>query len=288
MTWQLAIGISVLSGIVTALIQRQYSQKSTAPPSFPPAVSYLLGVLPVGFIAGIFFLPHAIYWSWSLVVLLLIEGIVMAVSLWTSFRVTSELSVTTFQTINRFYQVVAIVLGWTLLGEHLTTYQLIGAVILLFAALLAIRAPLQAKTATTKKSNTTYIFLAVISSITLGIGLVTEKAILGHMQIGWSAQAIGMVLLAAKDVNRRTLRAFRAEEFKGSIMMGLANGLSGIFYVYAIVHSNNISLITAVSAVSLPLTVLGAYLFLHEREHKRLVWVSLGISFIGLIVSALH
>lgn len=70
--------------------------------------------------------------------------------------------------------------------------------------------------------------------------------------------------------------------------MGLANATVGILYVIAIVNSNNISLVTAVTAIALPLTALAAYAILKERESQRLLWIGLTIGFLGLLVSALH
>jgi hypothetical protein len=34
--------------------------------------------------------------------------------------------------------------------------------------------------------------------------------------------------------------------------------------------------------------VLAGYIFLREREHTLILWISLGVSFVGLVVSALH
>jgi drug/metabolite transporter (DMT)-like permease len=294
MTWQIAIAISMIANVATILVQRGYSQKSQAPATFPPAVSYLLGVLPVGLFTGFFLLPHHITWSWWLGGLLVLEGIVMAMSNWTGFAVASKLSVAPLQTINRFYEVVVILLAWTVLGEGLTMFQFIGATILLVAALLAIWAPMKNIDRAHKKVHLSVVALALVSAITLAIGLVTEKAILGHMQIGggllvgWTAQTIAMLLLASKDMSKPNLRKFRHYELKWSVLMGLANGVTGVFYVYAIVHSNNISLVTAVTAIVLPVTALGAYVILHERENHKLMWLSLTISFVGLIVTALH
>ena len=109
----------------------------------------------------------------------------------------------------------------------------------------------------------------------------------GGFLVGWTAQTLAMVLLATKDVSKANLRKFWGYESKWSTLMGLANGFTGVFYVYAIVHSDNISLITAVTAITLPLTILGAYVVLHEREHTNIMWLSLAISFIGLLILAI-
>lgn len=293
MPWQLALSLSISFGIITSLVQRIYAQKSSVPATFPSAVSYALGVLPVGYVAGFFLFPHAIYWSWWLVVLLVIEGVAMAISVWTGFLAAGRMAIAPRQTLGCTTNIVVILLGWTLLSEKLTVFQSVGAIILLIAALLAIWAPYYHTRVEDKRFQITSVLLTLTAAVTLGVGFVTEKAILNHMQIGgnfllaWTAQTLAMIVLAIKDINRTTIRRFTAYELRWSILMGLAGGMTGIFYVYTIVHSDNISLISALTSVSLPLTVLAAHLYLKERDNRKLLWASLALSFCGLIVSAL-
>jgi uncharacterized membrane protein len=89
-------------------------------------------------------------------------------------------------------------------------------------------------------------------------------------------------------MSRRALRILQQGEFRTAALMGLLNGINGSLYVYAIFHSDNISLVSVIGTIGLPLTVLGAYIFLREREHHKLVWLSLGISLAGLGVSAIR
>ena len=196
-------------------------------------------------------------------------------------------------TIGKATSVVTVVLGWAILGEGLTAWQLIGGGILLAAALLAIRAPAKTAAGSFQHLQLSVVLTALAASVALAVGLVSEKAILGHMEIGgvflvgWASQTLAMALLAAKDARRQYLHTFWKQEFRWATLMGAVNGLSGVFYVYAIVHSDNISLVTALTSAALPLTVFGAYLLLKEREHHKLMWLSLGLSFAGLLVSAL-
>lgn len=226
--------------------------------------------------------------------LLAICGASMAISGALGFQVAGRLPVATNMTIGKVTSIITILLGWVILGEGLTLWQLVGGGILLAAALLAIWAPVKNSAGAFQHIRPSTIFLALAACAALAIGLVSEKAILGHMQIGgvfligWTSQTLAMTLLAIKDVNKANLRTFWEQECKWSTLMGAVNGTTGTFYVYAIFHSNNISLITALLAIVSPLTVLGAYVFLHEREHHMLMWISLAISFVGLIVSSLH
>ena len=215
----------------------------------------------------------------------------MAISNWISFAAVKRLSVVQFQTINQFYGVVVISLGWLLLKEGLNLFQILGAGLLFMAAMLAIRAP--NNTGANRALHVKSVLLTVAAALTLGVALVIEKAALGHMDIGaylifgYTAQTLAMLLLALKDVSKQNLRKFGIHEIKWSAGMGWANAVTGVFYVIAIVNSNNISLVTAIAAISLPLLAFAAYVILRERENRKLLWVGLGLGFIGLIVSAL-
>lgn len=292
MSWQIAISFSILANVATTLIQRSYSLKSKAPPTFASAASYLLGVMPVGLLVG-FSLPHKINWSQRLITLLIICGTSMAISGWIGFRAAKLMPIAPYQTIGKFTSVVVIALGWVVLGEELNFYQSIGASMLLGAAVLAIYAPVGRNKNMGKRLHPMSILLALTASTFLAFGLVSEKAILGHVEvgavliIGWGAQTAAMVLLALKDVSRDAIKTFGSSEIKWSACMGLANGITGAFYVYSLNKSDNISLITALLAVVLPLSVFGAHILLKERENSKLMLLSVGISFLGLLVMSL-
>jgi drug/metabolite transporter (DMT)-like permease len=292
MSWQIAIGLSILAGATATLVQRAYSLKSKAPATFPSAISYLLGVMPVGIIVGLS-LPHDVHWSWELGLLLIICASSVAVSGWVGFKAVKLMPVAPYQTIGRFTAIVAIALGWVVLGEKLSLPQLIGAGLLLVAALFAAWSPVKNIQAVERQIHLQAVILALISATFMGIGLVTEKAILGHTQVGgvlifgWGSQTLAMLLLALKDASRTNLRKFGLHEIRWSWLMGLFNGIGGAFYVYSLSTSNNISVITALTAVTLPLTVLGAHFILKERENNRLMLFSLTLCFIGLLVFAL-
>jgi|GEM_PF-892526 len=294
MLWQLAIGLSIIASTTTSLIQRRYALQSRAPETFPSAVSYLLGVMPIGIIAGLL-LPHHIDWSWWLGFLLVLCAGSMAVSGWIGFKAVKLLPVVAYQTIGRFTNVVAIALGWIVLSEGLNATQLWGAIVLLVAALLATWAPAQNTKnlqSIERRVHMRAVLLTLLACATLAVALVTEKGILGHMDVGgvmlvgWGSQTLAMLLLATKDVNRTNLRVFKPGEIKWSTLMGLANGVGGAFYVYALYRSDNVSLIIALTAITLPLTVLGAHMLLGERDNGRLMLLSLTLGFGGLLLTA--
>lgn len=226
--------------------------------------------------------------------LMLLLSISMALSNWLGFITARRLAIAPQQVLGMLTNVVVVVLGWTLLGEVLTTAQFVGGGVLLVAALIAIWAPTKTKVGNFEHISITTVSIALCAAILLAIGLVTEKALLAHTEIGgiflvsWTAQALGMVLLAHKDIVKYgTKLLLSKKDLRLATIIGVCNGLQGVLYIYAIFHADNISLITLIGTVSLPLTVLAAYIFLREREHHLLMWLSVAISTVGLILMAI-
>jgi drug/metabolite transporter (DMT)-like permease len=292
MPWQIAITISILAITATSLIRRHHSQRSHAPPSFPPAISFVFGIAPLGIIAGLL-LPHQVEWTGRLILLLIIISSATAVGNWLGFIANKRLSATRFMLVTRAQSIMIILMGWLILNERLSPKELVGAAFLITASALAIAAPVEKFEKSKQIIHSQAIVLALVACFMGAIGLVTEKAALGHMDIGaylifgYSAQALGIALLALKDVNRASLSRLTKKELKWSTAMGLANGFGGVFYVTALVNSDNISLVTAVGAIGLPLLALGAYVILKEKENQKLLWISLVLGFTGLLISAL-
>ena len=293
MSWQLALALAIIMGVVRVLYMRRYAQKSKLPATIPPAVSYLFGVLPVGIVAGLFIFPNHIEWTWTVILFMVILSASMALSNWLGFVAASKIAAAPQQTIGMLTNISVVLMGWTLLGETLTMQQFVGGGILLFSVMLAIWAPVKTSTGDFKRLDAKTLVIAVTSAILLAVGLVTEKVLLDDMEIGgiflvsWTAQAFGMALLAAKDMSRPALKLLKGGELRTSTILGISNGLNGVLYIYTLFHSDNISLVTIIGAVSFPLTILGAYLFLHEREHHRIMWLSLAVAVVGLIAISL-
>jgi len=293
MPWQLAISFSILANVVAAQVQRRYSQRSSLPPSFPPAIAYLLGVCPIGIIVGLS-LSHHVHWTWWILFLFVCNSSFIAVGNWLGFMASKHLQLVQFQLIYQFYEIVVILLGWTLLREGLSFFQVLGALLLFIAALLAIKAPVKDLGSLHRKYHFRYVAITLLGATTFGVSLIAEKAALGHMNtgayliFGWSAQTLAMLLLASKDANRSTLSKLSKQEIKWSASLGWIVAICGVFYIFAIVKSNNISLITAIAVIGLPLIAISAYFVLNERENQKLLWGSLCIGVLGLLVSALH
>lgn len=293
MNWQTGLVLFYVAFVAQSLLQRSYSQKSRLPESFPPAFSYLLGVTPLGIIVGLV-LKHHVHWSGWLILLLAIEGTFIGLYNLLSFQAIRRLPVARFQTLYQSYEIVVILLGWALLSEKLNSHQMAGGILLIIAAVLAIRSPQKNRQELSRSIDGYAVILTVAAAIVMGIGLVAEKAALKYMDLGayfifgYFTQTLSLLLLASKDVSKKTLHSIKTYDLKRQLAMGCLSACIGFFYIVAIVKSDNISLITALSAFSLPLVVLAANVFLGERDDLRTLWSAAALGCIGLLVSALH
>lgn len=272
-----------------SLYIRKYSESSKIPETFPPAISYILVLTPISILVGLF-MPHHITWSYWLIFLLLIEGLFIGLFNWMMFSALKRLPVAKFELIFQLYIVVVVILGWTLLGEKLNSIQIAGGILLLFASYIAISAPEDSKSQLKKHASKKAIIIALLAALFLGIGLVAEKAALRHMDVGayfivgFLTQTLALLIITLKDLNKHSLKIIKKADIKSSSVMGLLSAIVGFSYIASIKLSNNVSLITLLSAFILPLTVVAAYIFLRERENMARLWLATIIGTIGLVI----
>ena len=69
--------------------------------------------------------------------------------------------------------------------------------------------------------------------------------------------------------------------------VGMLGIMGGISYLYTVTAVNNISLIVSLNSFVLPLTALGSYWLLHEREDQKKLWGSIALGMVGVIITAL-
>lgn len=290
--WQIAITLAVVAIVVFNLLQRHYSQHSQLPQTFPPAMLFLLGVWPLGIVVGLS-TPHEVNWSPWLIFLLIGGSLMVNISSILGYMAVKHLPLAQFGTINQLGGVFVVILGGLLLSEHLTPAQLVGGVLLIAGAVLAIQAPRAAHKRVHETQYSKAITLTVVGSVFIAIGLVAEKAALNHMDFGaylifgYGAQALGLVAIASREASRENLQKISRTDIKPTLIMGLALGITGTSYVASLAGSDNIALVTVIMSCSLPLTVFASYLVLHERDNPKLLYLSLALSFCGLLIVGL-
>ena len=291
MIWFLPLAIYILSLVVQSLWQRKYAQSSELPESFPPALSYVLVVMPVSLIAGLC-MSHKVDWRAWLILLLVVEGLFIGLFNWFMFAALRVMTVAKFEMIFQIYIVVTIVLGWVLLNEDLTLRQIVGALFLVTAAYIALQVPKNSEQELRPSAKKKTVIMAVCAAISLGIGLVAEKAALRHMDLGgyfifgFATQTLAVLFLAAKDGSIKNLQMIHKSDLVQTSIMGVLATLVGFSYVIAIRLADNISLITALSAISLPLMVAAGYVVLREKEDAKKMWAATILGLIGLVLAA--
>ncbi|MDO8265425.1 MAG: EamA family transporter, partial [Candidatus Saccharibacteria bacterium] len=189
--------------VTNTLFSRWFMQRNKLSSKLTSAMSYGLGVLPVGILIGISGNERIFSWHISTLLLLTIITLFIALFGWASFEAKRLISVTLFLTLFQIYVFVTVLLGWVFLGENLGIKQITGGVLLIIGAYLAIYSEKREKY---HKKPLRGVVLATLSGIALGIVLVAEKSTLNSMNlsayfiIGYGVQALGTIILASKEI----------------------------------------------------------------------------------------
>lgn len=288
--WHISLIVFYVLSVSKALAQRRYLRTTSLPSSVVAAMNFIFAVWPLALIAGLT-LPHEITWSPLLIALLIVDGLAIGLYNNLSFRAIKRLPISHYQTLEQSFNVFVILGGWMLLNETLSVLQIIGACFIISAAMLSGFAT----KSKAKKLNIPpgTIRLVLLAAIVLSIGLIAEKAVLGHMQIGGyfivgiGAQALFVSAIALKDINKKTMQSIKKTDIKAIIGVGVLSAFSGFLYLYTLNTANNISLIISLASFVLPLTAFASYWFLKERENRGKLWGSIALGVIGICLTVM-
>lgn len=289
MSWQFSICLFFIFSVWNTLWSRAYAQKSKLPGKVPPALIYTLGLLPFGVIYALIGRNIHITWSVSTIIYLLLEGIFIGLFNWLAFIAFKRTKVAQFETIFQLYVLTAAVLGWIILHESLNGRQLLGSGLLIIGALIAANAKKDAN-ATKRAHAAIGIVLTVLAALSLGVGLVAEKAALGRMTLsayfifGFGMQALAAIIIGLRAGLATKLSAYTRYEILSCLGIGLLSAVGGYFYIYSLVKTNNIALVTAVTTFQLPLVVIGGYFILKEKDNIARMTLACGVALVGLIL----
>lgn len=289
MPWQFFIALYFLFSVSRELYARWFSQRSVLPPQVIAALSFMLGVLPFGVVAGLLGDERIFNWEPSNILLLLAAGSFVALFQVFSYSARKLINVTLYLTLNQIYIVIAAVLGWALLNEKLSTQHILGGLLLLAGAYLAIYSTRR----NGKSKSLKGAVFAILGGLSLGTALVAEKGAINNMNmsayfiVGWSLQTVGTMILAApkaKTITRSSLGRF---ELIGVTVCGLATALAGFSYINALSRIDNVSLAALLTTFNLPLAAVASHFILGERDNSKLLLTGATVSFFGLLVTAI-
>jgi len=290
MDWHVSLLFFYAFAVLKSLSQRRYLRKTGLPSSVVSSMNYVLGIWPLALVFGLL-LPHNVNWTWWVVALLVAEGLAIGLCNKLFVRAIKRLPISLFQTLNQSGTIFIILGGWILLGETLSMVQIVGVILILGAAVLSAFAAKSKTRAQPIQPGT--IKLVIIAAIIMSFGLIAEKAALGHMDIGAyfifgiGSQMVFSTLFALRDMNKKVWKAVTRSDIRNNVVVGVLGGLAGFSYLYTVNTANNIPLVASLNSFVLPLTALGSYWLLHEREDQRKLWGSIALGMLGVCITAL-
>jgi drug/metabolite transporter (DMT)-like permease len=290
MSWQLSLALFFIVTVSHTLWARVYSQKSSLHPKLAPALSYIIGVMPLGIIVSLGISDIHINWDRTTVLLLIAEGAFIGLFNWLSFIAWKKVTVAQFQTVFQLYAITTTSVGWIVLGEKLNNAQMIGSVFLIVGALIAANSGVSKDH---KYNISTGVALTALSAILLGLGLVAEKAAIDRMSLsayfifGYGAQTIALAVIAIKQLASFKISKISKYDLKGAFILGSLSALGGFFYLYALNKADNIGQVISASTFQLPLSVIAGYIILKEKDNIKRLSIASIIAFIGLVINTL-
>lgn len=181
------------------------------------------------------------------------------------------------------------VVAWFTLGDSLSLYQLVGAVLLLLGVVIITHARM--RKSTLRRIHFALV-LTIIASILFGIAITSEKYLL--TKIGMPTYAVfgeGMqfviLLILALVYNRNEFHRYKSPKFRNKVaFLGMVRGGAGLLFVLAIVGSQNASLIGMLSGFKIVLTAILAAIILRETSFisRKLIAACIACMGVGLML----
>ena len=176
--------------------------------------------------------------------------------------------------------------GFLFLAEGLTVTFGIGSILLVTATYISLTIRADQKHKTTNKSRSLKIFLVLVSSLALALGLLFEKHSVdvagywNYLFYGWTMQLLGASVIWL-IFGRKELKQVNKRNVLYGLSLGLVVSLSGTTFVYAL-SKGTLSATVMVTSAKITLTVVPAAVFLKERNELTKRLVALALAIVGL------
>lgn len=279
MTWQLLLVGYLLLGTASYLWRRQLAKTFAKANRLVNAFFFVAVLYPIGLLVASFTSPNLAI-GWTSVLLLIVFGAIFPFCNILVYRANRDLDAGLFSIISDLIPVVSITAGWILLHETLTGQQLIGAAVILLAALLVTLPQMKSHMV----HNRTALVYAIVAVVMIGIGFVFERYLMTRMDFGaylifgWGAQVVWGVLLALPE--RRSYKILFDPKIRGKLLgFSLSSALRGLCIGGALYLSGNVSVVMASASFLTVLVVVAAYFILKEKEW---LWLKLGAAALGV------
>jgi drug/metabolite transporter (DMT)-like permease len=227
--------------------------------------------------------------------LLIGGGLLFAVANACGFKVLSYLDAGFGTILGTLGTLFTIIFAAIILGEELSLKQAVGSVILLLGVsygLLIAREHHKGK-----KNHRAWLWgfiFAVFAGLFIGLALVNEKYLLGHMNTPTVMFYVtGIQMLGSLTIGAIIEpKGYRLVKDKSVMMLNLISGslrsVAAIFFILALVKSNNVAVIEVIEQFKLVIIIILAALILKERDRLRQKFLAACGAICGLAIIFWH
>jgi len=282
MTWQIYIGICIVTYSLAVLVQRLILRSMTTSPIAFSIVSQLVCALILGLVGVAF---GQLTWTtdlssvfWNLGFMTLAYGLGSVVT--TLALKTSEASKFTVLFATRAFLSIAI--AGVMLGEKLTNWQLMGALLIFVGVVIT---SWQAKKFVLEKAD----WLTLFGALCFGAANVNDRFILQQMPlITYNFLAFLLPPLAVAAVFPSQVKLIPTMFTKIMLLkIGLLSSLycfSALTFFSALKIAPNTSQVVSINLISVILIVVLSVILLKERSKLWLKLIGAGVCFAGLML----
>jgi uncharacterized membrane protein len=286
MTWQLAAIIDLLCAAAYALTIRTIALSDPGKSSFNLASIYLFVVTPIALASAIVLNDWSFELSWSVVGLIVSTAVVSSAANLLAFSANSGIDAAQFGIIANSSVIVSIIISYAFLNETLNFMEVIGATLILSAALVVALNKFNRQTLRLDR----HTLFAFANASLNGLSVPMSKLLLDELSISATLisfvapQAIVCVAFAYIRGNRLS-DLIRERPGRGIMTAGVFKGAANFSYFYALKLSGNAALIASVRSYKTMLIVLGSILILKERDSLNLKLAAAVLATTGLLIS---
>lgn len=202
-----------------------------------------------------------------------------------SFKALNLISVSKFSIIETLNPVLSIILALVFLGETLLSYQFLG-MFLILASVFVVVYDKETKFSRFSKGE----MFAFLCSALAAVALINDKGIYLVMPltptlaIMFIVPGLLGVLARPKELKKLPIVIKNKQIVLQLLTMGFLWSISAIAYYKAVVLSNSLSLVVAISQLSVILTVLIGLIFLKETKNWQIKIAASIVSCVGLVL----
>lgn len=280
MTWQLLLIGYLILGTASYLWRRQLARTFAKANRLVNAFFFVVVLYPIGLVVATLTTPD-LHIGWASFWMLVFGGAIFPFVNLLIYRANKDMDAGLFTIISDLVPVVSITAGWLLLNEGLSGQQLIGATIILLAALFVTLPQLKHH----MRNNRVAMICAFTAVTLLGLGFVFERYMLTRMDFGayivfgWGFQMVWSVIFAWSE--RKSYKMLFDPKIRSKLWAySLSSAFRGLCIVGALYLSGNVSVVMASASFLTVLVVVAAYFILKEKE---MLWLKLGAATLGII-----